>query len=46
MDFPGTVFGLSREAPMSELTMRYTRALARHLDDHVIEDDRPHDRRG
>ena len=36
MDFPGTVFGLPREAPMSELTARYTRALGRHGDDDVV----------
>ena len=41
LDFPGTVFGLSRPAPgkslMPELTRRYARALARHKDDRIIE---------
>jgi carbonic anhydrase/acetyltransferase-like protein (isoleucine patch superfamily) len=44
LDFPGTVFGLERPAPgeslMPELTARYTRALARHLEDIVVEEDR------
>jgi carbonic anhydrase/acetyltransferase-like protein (isoleucine patch superfamily) len=38
MDFPGTVFGLPRDAPMPELTARYSRSLARHLGDRVLED--------
>jgi carbonic anhydrase/acetyltransferase-like protein (isoleucine patch superfamily) len=36
-DFPGTVFGLPRDAPLSELTARYTRALSRHLEDRVLD---------
>ncbi len=41
LDFPGTVFGLERPAPGDSLTAevatRYTRALARHLDDVVVD---------
>ena len=40
LDFPGTVFGLSRPGPgesnMPELTRRYARALARHRNDRML----------
>ena len=42
LNFPRTVFGLERPAPgetiMPELTRRYARALGRHKDDRVIEE--------
>jgi carbonic anhydrase/acetyltransferase-like protein (isoleucine patch superfamily) len=37
MDFPGTVWGVDRGTPMRDVMSRYTRALARHLEDHVID---------
>jgi carbonic anhydrase/acetyltransferase-like protein (isoleucine patch superfamily) len=37
MDFPGTVWGVDRETPMREVMERYTRALARHLEDRVLD---------
>jgi len=40
LDFPGTVFGLTRSAPgetnMPELTRRYARALTKHKDDRIL----------
>jgi carbonic anhydrase/acetyltransferase-like protein (isoleucine patch superfamily) len=36
LDFPGTVFGADRGTPMTELMLRYTRALGRHRDDGVV----------
>jgi carbonic anhydrase/acetyltransferase-like protein (isoleucine patch superfamily) len=42
-DFPGTVFGLARPASgetiMPELTRRYARALTRHKEDRILNDD-------
>ena len=43
LDFPGTVFGLAR-APdggsiMPEMTRRYARALARHANDRIIDEE-------
>jgi carbonic anhydrase/acetyltransferase-like protein (isoleucine patch superfamily) len=37
LDFPGTVFGASRDTPMTDLMRRYTRALERHRDDQVVD---------
>jgi carbonic anhydrase/acetyltransferase-like protein (isoleucine patch superfamily) len=41
LDFPREVWGLERAGPgesnMPEITARYTRALARHLDDRIVE---------
>ncbi|GAB2851548.1 gamma carbonic anhydrase family protein [Microbacterium insulae] len=39
LDFPGYVFGLDRETPdlMVQLTERYGRSLARHLDDRRVD---------
>lgn len=39
LDFPGYVFGLDRETPdlMVQLTERYGRSLARHLDDRRLD---------
>ncbi len=43
LNFPRTVFGLERPAPgdtiMPELTRRYARALARHKDDRILDED-------
>jgi carbonic anhydrase/acetyltransferase-like protein (isoleucine patch superfamily) len=43
LDFPGTVFGLPRapagETIMPEMTRRYTRALARHQGDVLLDDE-------
>jgi len=43
LDFPGTVFGLTRERAgetlMPELTRRYTKALLAHREDRVLEDE-------
>jgi len=43
LDFPGTVFGLARVAPgetmMHELTRRYAKALLRHRDDRILDDE-------
>ncbi|UCE18881.1 MAG: gamma carbonic anhydrase family protein [Gemmatimonadota bacterium] len=43
LSFPRTVFGLERvpagESIMPELTNRYTRALAKHREDHILEED-------
>ena len=40
LDFPGTVFGLTRPAPgetnMPELTQRYARALTKHRNDRIL----------
>ena len=36
LDFPGTVFGLPREASMSEAMERYSELFATHADDRVI----------
>ena len=40
LDFPGTVFGLTRPAPgetnMPELTRRYARALTKHKNDRIL----------
>ncbi len=45
LDFPGTVFGLGRdttEGPlMPQMMARYTRALARHQDDRILDPDEP-----
>jgi carbonic anhydrase/acetyltransferase-like protein (isoleucine patch superfamily) len=42
LDFPGTVFGLGREATgetiMPELTRRYAKALLAHRDDRILDD--------
>ena len=39
LDFPGYVFGLDRETPdlMVQLTERYGRSLARHVDDRRLD---------
>ncbi|MGH3361734.1 MAG: gamma carbonic anhydrase family protein [Nocardioides sp.] len=40
LDFPGTVFGLSREqATMRRVTARYADLFGRHADDRVIDED-------
>jgi carbonic anhydrase/acetyltransferase-like protein (isoleucine patch superfamily) len=36
LDFNRTVFGLDRDAPMSEIAGLYTRGLASHLGDRVV----------
>ena len=38
LDFPGYVFGVDRSTPdlMVQLTERYARSLARHVDDHAL----------
>jgi carbonic anhydrase/acetyltransferase-like protein (isoleucine patch superfamily) len=36
LDFPGTVFGLPRDAPMSEAMARYSERFGAHRDDRVI----------
>jgi carbonic anhydrase/acetyltransferase-like protein (isoleucine patch superfamily) len=37
LDFPGTVFGLPRAAPMSEAMARYSELFGAHRDDRVVE---------
>ena len=37
LDFPGTVFGASRDTSMNALMTRYTKALGRHRDDEVVD---------
>jgi carbonic anhydrase/acetyltransferase-like protein (isoleucine patch superfamily) len=43
LDFPGTVFGLERapagETIMPEITRRYARALGRHQEDQILDED-------
>lgn len=43
LDFPGTVFGLERppvgETIMPEMTRRYARALGRHVEDRIVEEE-------
>ena len=43
LDFPRTVFGLERPPPgetiMPELTRRYAKALARHMDDSILDEE-------
>ena len=38
LDFPGYVFGLDRDASMTDLTHRYGHALDRHRDDRTLSD--------